>query len=428
MAADALAVLLGGRAIGEVERLSAGGLRFRYDDRYRADAVATPLSVSMPLAADACGDMLITPWLWGLLPDNADVLARWGRNFSVSAASPFALLGTPIGCDCSGAVQFCSPAEVPRLLNRRADLVALSESDVAERLRLLRVDATRWLGRDFTGQFSLGGAQAKTALHLSADGWGESRGSLPTTHIVKPAAAGFKWLDLNEHICLTAASEAGLSAARSSICTFEDETAVVVERFDRARHGSVLKRIHSEDFCQALSLHPARKYQADGGPSPERIAEVLRGVVVGSTVNTDLWRFVDALAFNWLIAGTDGHAKNYSLLLASGRVRLAPLYDIASMLPYDSSNGFKLKLAMKIGDEYRLRRTDRWRAWERAADKIGLNQQQVLARVHDLAVRLPEAFQQAISSEHTRALDTDFPQRLAELATHRAEHCAAITA
>ena len=45
-------------------------------------------------------------------------------------------------------------------------------------------------------------------------------------------------------------------------------------------------------------------------------------------------RFADALAWNWIIGGTDAHAKNYSLLLSGSDVRLAPLYDIASALPY----------------------------------------------------------------------------------------------
>ena len=40
------------------------------------------------------------------------------------------------------------------------------------------------------------------------------------------------------------------------------------------------------------------------------------------------------LIFNWLIAGTDAHAKNFSLLIAPGpQIRLAPLYDLASALP-----------------------------------------------------------------------------------------------
>ncbi|WP_225160046.1 HipA domain-containing protein [Bradyrhizobium sp. BRP56] len=53
--------------------------------------------------------------------------------------------------------------------------------------------------------------------------------------------------------------------------------------------------------------------------------------------------------------GTDAHAKNYSLLLANGpTVRLAPLYDIASILTYDDVDLQKMKLAMKIGGEYKL--------------------------------------------------------------------------
>ena len=73
------------------------------------------------------------------------------------------------------------------------------------------------------------------------------------------------------------------------------------------------------------------------GPTPGQIAELIRSTIPGPDAETDVWRFADALAFNWLIAGTDAHAKNYSLLLAGNQIRLAPLYDIASILPYDDS-------------------------------------------------------------------------------------------
>jgi serine/threonine protein kinase HipA of HipAB toxin-antitoxin module len=46
-------------------------------------------------------------------------------------------------------------------------------------------------------------------------------------------------------------------------------------------------------------------------------------------------RFVNALAYNWIIGSTDAHAKNYSVLLSGLQVRLASLYDVASTLPYD---------------------------------------------------------------------------------------------
>ncbi len=108
-------------------------------------------------------DREITPWLWGLLPDNELVLARWAREFQVSA-KPFSLLSTPIGHDCAGAVRFAPADEVLQVLAKPGDVVWLTDEEVAHRLRELRQDTTAWLGRDFTGQFSLAGAQAKTAL------------------------------------------------------------------------------------------------------------------------------------------------------------------------------------------------------------------------------------------------------------------------
>jgi serine/threonine-protein kinase HipA len=69
----------------------------------------------------------------------------------------------------------------------------------------------------------------------------------------------------------------------------------------------------------------------------------------------DIVTFIDAIGFNWLIAGTDAHANNYALPLSSGpRVRLAPLYDVASILPCDNFDMHKIKLSMKVGGEYRL--------------------------------------------------------------------------
>lgn len=101
----------------------------------------------------------------------------------------------------------------------------------------------------------------------------------------------------------------------------------------------------------------------------------------------------------WIIAGTDAHAKNYSVLLAGDQVRLAPMYDVASALPYDDMYLPKLRLAMRIGGEYRAERI-RGRHWRSFAVKDGLDPHAVLARVDDLARRTPAALEQAISAAH----------------------------
>jgi len=139
---------------------------------------------------------------------------------------------------------------------------------------------------------------------------------VPTTHILKPAIAGFDDHDLNEHLCLAAAQRVGLRSAPSRVLSFGAERAVVVERYDRriAASGAVI-RVHQEDMCQAMGVPPDTKYQAEGGPSPEQIIALLRDAVAPpAAAEAEVARFADALVFNWLIAGTDAHAKNYSVL------------------------------------------------------------------------------------------------------------------
>lgn len=180
----------------------------------------------------------------------------------------------------------------------------------------------------------------------------------------------------------------GLIVPNSKVVRFQDEIAIVVERYDRMRAGGRWVRIHQEDMCQALGLHPTRKYESDGGPGVQRIVELLREQ--SSRPEEDVQSFVDAVAFNWLIAGTDAHAKNYSLLLGqNGVVRLAPLYDLASILPYPSVDMSKVKLAMKIGGEYRLRNIG-LRHWQKLATELRLDEATPIDRTKTMAQAMPD--------------------------------------
>lgn len=420
---DSLAVLLEGSLAGTLTRLPGGRLRFDYDDVFRARSDATPLSLSMPKQVRSHGDRTVTPWLWGLLPDNDAVLARWARQFHASASSPFSLLATPVGEDCAGAVQFVAPDDSERLLQHKGDVTWLSEDEVGERLRELKADSTAWLGTSFTGQFSLAGAQAKTALLFHDGRWGIPSGATPTSHILKPAVAGLDDHDLNEHLCLDAARRAGLIVAPTQVRRFGDESAIVVDRYDRVQVGKRLVRVHQEDLCQALGFPPSQKYQNEGGPTQIQVVELLRTAMPARAADDAVWRFVDALAWNWLIAGTDAHSKNYSLLLAGNDVRLAPLYDIASALPY-GMNEKKLRLAMKLGGHYDVF-TYR-NPWPRTADEIDVDADRLTARVAELAARVPDAFTDAAATREVTALGRDLPHRLVDLVSKRVSRCIAL--
>jgi serine/threonine-protein kinase HipA len=383
-----LLALVDTQEMGLVRRDRNGKLSFTYDEAWRNAPDAFPLSLPMPLALAEHGNAKIDPFLWGLLPDNDRVLDQWGRRFHVSARNAFGLIAN-VGEDCAGAVQFAEPERRPALQRRSpADVDWLTTAMIAQRLRALRVDHAAWrLPRD-TGQFSLAGAQPKTALLLLNGRWGLPSGRTPTTHILKPPTGEFDGHAENEHFCLELGRAVGLTVPNSSIMRFEDEIAIVVERYDRLQIAGRFVRIHQEDMCQALALPPTRKYENEGGPGMRQIVELLR--TFSSSATEDVAGFLDAVAFNWLIAGTDGHAKNFAVLLGGGgQVRLAPIYDLASVLPYPDFDPYRIRLAMKLGGEYRLRKIG-LRQWQKLAKEVRIDENTVLGRAVAIAEAIPE--------------------------------------
>ena len=418
---ESLVVIADRRIMGEVRRDRRGRLAFTYDERWRSMDEAYPLSLSMPLVVDEHGHARIEPWLWGLLPDNDAILARWGQKFHVSPRNPFALLGA-VGEDCPGAIQLVRPERVEETLRDEGHHVEwLTEADVAERLRTLRNDHAAWrMARD-VGQFSLAGAQPKTALLHDGRRWGVPHGPTPTTHILKPPIGMLPGHAQNEHLCLALARALGLPAAGSAVVGFEDEVAIVVERYDRVRTADTIRRLHQEDMCQILGLPPTKKYQNEGGPGCAEISEAIR--THSGEPEEDARTFVRAIILNWIIGGTDAHAKNFSMLIgAGGRARLAPLYDVASTLPYDFDPR-KLKMANRIGGKYRLEEISS-RHWVGFASEVRLPATEVLDMARAMTAGLPGAFTETVDAARADGLDHPILQRLVEVFSERSERCA----
>lgn len=354
-----LFVCLEGEIAGTVQT-DGSRASFAYAPEWLRAPGAYPLSHSLPLAATEHSGRQVLNFLWGLLPDNDRVLDTWARWFQVSARNPLALLAH-VGEDCAGAVQFVTEERLPDVLrsaSSAAEVEWLTDADLDSRMRQLVRDGAA--GRTAEeGQFSLAGAQTKMALYFDdAKGrWGIPRGRTPTTHILKPVANDFDGFAENEHFCLALARRIGLGAARSEWRHFADVPTLIVERYDRMQTGGIWRRIHQEDCCQALGVHPASKYESEGGPGLSDIMSLLDST---DAPETDRDRFMKAVCLNYLLAASDAHAKNFSVLYARGAsrpsMRLAPFYDIASAWPYPKRLPVqKLKLAMRIGGHYRLR-------------------------------------------------------------------------
>lgn len=416
-----LIVLLSEKRIGVVRQDRRSRLKFIYDDEWRETRGAYPLSLSMPLAASEHDHAVIDAFLWGLLPDNEFILSKWAQKFQVSARNAFALISN-VGEDCAGAVQFVRP-------ERRDDLLAtapgqvdwIDDQDIANRLKMLRADHSAWRRPQDTGQFSLAGAQPKTALYYENGRWGVPSGRMPTTHILKPPTGEFDGHAENEHFCLALARKLGLPTAGSSIQWFDDEVAIVIERYDRRRTANGVIRAHQEDICQALGIPPTKKYQNEGGPG---LADVIALLEETSTAaRDDIDTILRAAALNWLITGTDAHAKNYSVLIgAGGRARLAPLYDLASALPYDEFDFQKLKLAMKIGGKYRLCDIGK-RQWMKTAKMLKGNTEAMLALVSEIAAATPGAVDQIRRTMQNQGVTHPLIDKAATRIAARAQAC-----
>ncbi|MBD7953270.1 type II toxin-antitoxin system HipA family toxin [Stenotrophomonas sp. Sa5BUN4] len=384
-----LAVLLADQVAGTLTTDRNGDPNFVYSEHWLNSEQMFPVSLSLPLTSELHLGAKVSPVLWGLLPDNETLLQRWGSHFHVSPRNPVALLSY-VGEDCAGAIQFVTPERVSDVLSGADDgLIHISDVELEERLASLRADRGASSQIDDIGQFSLAGAQSKIALHKLDDGrWAMPSGRIPTTHILKPPSGDFEGYVENEMFCLRLASLLGLPSANVEKLKVGTETAICVERYDRLQLGSRWIRIHQEDFCQALGVMPHIKYQSQGGPGPSDLATIIRAH--SSEPEYDSQVLLMALMYNYLIGGTDAHAKNYSLLFSpEGSIRLAPLYDISSALPYSRMQKRKIKLAMKIGSSYKwwdIRLID----WQATAESMHMDPDKAIVDIAVMASTLPQ--------------------------------------
>jgi len=412
-----LEVILGDEVIGTLTQLSSKGCTFTY--RQDWENISTPLSLSMPPRKASYPQKIVAPYLWGLIPDSHDRRRQLGRQFGVSANNPVALL-SKIGLDCAGAVRFCSPDQTADVLKGHGALVPLSDKQMAERLRALTSgDANAQLSDDES--WSLAGAQAKTAVRQENGKWYLATGAQPTTHILKPGISLLENQALNEYLCMKTASCLGLPVSSVNYFEFAGEPAICVERYDRMRtEAGTLLRVHQEDLCQALSVDPDDKYPADGGPNANAVLDLLSNVGRVEIRNKNREDFARALFFNYLMMAPDGHAKNYSLLLLAEAVRLAPLYDIASGVPYSKNYGelrYK-RAAMRIGGEDHFGVLDRSHL-ENFAKRNGFDAAWAMNEFSQLAQAIPGALELVFdNAAHIVAVGTLRDVMLTPLSSH----------
>ena len=413
-----LFVRMNNRLVGRLSKKTSGALTFAYAEERLSDPLSVPISLSMPLREGEYAGEAVRAYFENLLPDNPDIRKRAAERVGAEGSDAYHLLAA-IGRDCVGALQFSAESDVSAPVSVPKGRV-IKEEEIEKLLSALNF-APLGLDGDTDFRISVAGAQEKTALLRQGEDWLIPQGDTPTTHILKPAIGRIHFADgtldfadspENEYYCLRLFGAFGLPVAQAEICRFGAVKALAVERFDRlkAPDGRIF-RLPQEDCCQALSVPPSRKYQNQGGPG---VKDILALLSASDNPEADQAAFLKSQFLFYLIGATDGHAKNFSLLLKpGGGFRLAPFYDILSAQPAVDKGEIrrnKFKLAMSVGEsgKYRIE-TIALRHLIETAREAGFTQSAARALFEEITDHVDTAFE-TIASE----LPADFPAYLHE--------------
>ena len=377
-------------AVGSIHLSVRGDLSFEYDPRWLETRGNFPLSVTLPLRAGRFPDTVITPWLANLLPEEDQLLAL-SRALGLSASDALAIL-REIGGDTAGAISIGEPSirtewtytSLQGHYGKSTESEALARhfEDLGKRPFLAGEDGVR---------LSLAGGQKKSALAVldqegkprlglpqSTDLLAIPKTGAPSTIIIKPDNPRLPGIVENEAYCMTLAGLIGLPVAECTILEADGRTALGVARYDRTlRADGALRRLHQEDFAQANGIYPGQKYEQGTVPGLNMERLLLTGHHLPST---DALALHDQVIFNILVANTDAHAKNYSMLLGE-HPSMAPLYDVSSVLHWDHVNQYH---AQKIAGRRRKPADVAARHWDEVARSAGLNAPALRRRAGEL--------------------------------------------
>ena len=381
-----------------------GKYSFQYDTEWLASTAAHPISQSLPLREAVFEERECAGYFGGLLPEgyNRDLVAR---NIGITPHNDYAMLKV-IGGECAGAVSILDPAAPPPSAPTASyQSIPLDELESV----LDTLPQKPLLAGEAEIRLSLAGAQNKLALHRDENGFALPLHESPSTHILKPEPEAFPGLVENEAFCLRLAGDLGLPSASAETVHIGKHKCLLVKRYDRINGASSIRRLHQEDFCQALGITSRYKYQSEGGPSLKQCFDLVRAA--SSSPAKDLITLFEAMLFNFLIGNNDAHGKNFSLLYVpdgqANRVVLAPLYDLVSTVTYP---GLSPRMAMKIGSKY-VPEDLRLRHWEAYWKIIGFSSKQALKQTQKFLEKIDRVLPNAVQTDSGQPIQNIIDER-----------------
>ena len=380
---------------GTISGTGVSDARFQYSAGYLRSPGACRLSISLPLQEQPFSPLQTASYFEGLLPEGFTrrSVAQWMR---VDEGDYLSILHG-LGRECLGAVSITEPGE---------EIQASYERVTEEQVRQLASEGALKSAELVTkSHLSLTGASGKVGLYYDEpkNAWYLPRGTAPSTHIVKQSHVRLDAIVTNEQLCLLTAKRCGMSVPDSFIINTGDggdgEVLFATERYDRVfpavpkMIGDIPcpRRLHQEDFAQAMGVPSAAKYERESGHYMQDMFDILRRY--SSDPIADQLKLWDMIVFDYLIGNTDAHIKNFSLLHSPDmkQIRLAPAYDIISTTVYEQSTR---DMAFRIGGEINIDdiTTDSFRM---AAEQVGLGRRMAMKRFEEMRERFKPALQQS---------------------------------
>jgi serine/threonine-protein kinase HipA len=401
-----------GEIVGVLTIDRHGEMGFAYTPDWLADAAKPALSFSLPKREEPFSRRECRPFFEGLLPEESQRIAVAGA-LGVSHGNEFKLLNE-LGGEVAGALTLWPEGEAPPAPGSVRQSASLGDNALVELLDELP-KRPFLAGREGL-RLSLAGAQSKIPVVLVNGEIALPTPGEATSHILKPPIERFPGTTENEAFAMRLAKKIGLSVAGVEIHAARDRPFLLVKRYDRIRgEDGVLRRLHQEDFCQALGYTSERKYAADGGPIFRDCFELLRRAASRPAV--EVLKLFDAAIFNLIIGNADAHAKNFSLLYReNGAVELAPLYDLLSTVYYPELSP---RLAMRIAKRHTLEEL-KASDWERFADESGLALRFIRTRARELTSAVVNSISDTKAEILESAPDRNAVEELSELIKTRA--------
>lgn len=361
-----------GRHAGQFTEADDGTVTFDYD----ADAPPTPISLSLPRDGSAT-KRAPANFLENLLPDHGSTRRRLAAAYGAPSSRTFDLLANAGGDIAGGLILTPEGQALPA---GSAQLRPVLDRDIAERISDIKLDSDAWAPREFAARFSLAGTQGKFALARVDGSWFWPNSTVPSTHILKPGRPDLRGIEAAESSALHLALNAGVDAARAAVFEIGDQTALIVERFDRELSAGLLaRRRHAEDLAQAFGVASANKYDVT--------AKQIAGILTKADPTGRLLRgFLAQLVLNTVVGNSDAHAKNYSVLLDPDSITMAPMYDVVPLALYPN---FDQTLAMQVGGQT-LPQAITPNHWRKLARTIGVGEDEMTDLVRGVAERVAE--------------------------------------